>query len=94
MVLFPGQYMTGDAFRLEGAEADSRHGADGDGALHADDDANALFDEQQAVGGEVVGGDTVQLFFGNAQPFGNFLNDDGTAGDDDGQPLNVLGGNG
>ena len=64
LVLFPSQYMSGDAFRLEGAEADFRHGADGDGTLHADEDANALFDEQQTVGGEIMGGDNVQLFFG------------------------------
>ena len=59
MVLFPGQYMSGDAFRLEGAEANSRHGADGDGTFHADEDANALLDEQQTVGGEIMGGDNV-----------------------------------
>ena len=43
MVLFPGQYMTGDAFRLKGAEADSGHGADGDGVLHADDEGTYFF---------------------------------------------------
>ena len=43
MVLFPGQYMTGDALRLEGAETDSGHRADGDSAFHADDEGTYFF---------------------------------------------------
>ena len=59
MVLFPSQYMAGDAFRLEGAETNPGHGADGDGAFHTDEYAYTLLDEQQAVGGEIMGGGNV-----------------------------------
>ena len=43
MVLFPGQYMTGDALRLKGTETDSGHRADGDSAFYADDEGTYFF---------------------------------------------------